>query len=267
MLSGSDHQFAGAAVRDITATSTCTTTAQGDFHRWCQQMGMLPQAAPGWMSICRQPKACCLLYLTSVIMYLVSFGALYVGSLPSPGWTRTAAQLLLSVLGLASMAGMYRQGPEFAKSRLSKCILVGTMSSLVWNAVLSQTGAEDELPFGSSSVHILVGCLGVFFLTLGSLSGGVAAAHPAQPYTSIRTPAAEAATFALRQGNYLTDFGLVRVLLVHVRLPCRIVAILDCGCGALPPRPQLTLRVSPCGHPQRCTVILLIVTDSADGAG
>lgn len=227
MLLGSYCQFPEAAAREIAASITCTSTAHSDFHTWCQQMGMLPQAAPGWMSICRQPKACCLLYLISAIMYLVSFGVLSLGGVPSPGWKRIAGQAVMSLSGLYLMAKIYRQGPAVAKRRLYKFLIVGILAPVLLNVTLSQTDRENGVPFGGRSLYILVGCVGAFFLITAGLSGGVAAAHPAEPHASIRTPIVEAAIMTLRIGNYLTDFGLVRVLLDRVRHPSWIVA---CGC-------------------------------------
>lgn len=244
VLLGSYHQFPDAAAPDsVTTTTACTSTAHRDFDAWCQQMGMLPQAAPGWMSICRQPKACCLLYLASAVIYLASFGVLSLGGVPSPGWERVTGFAIMSLSGLCLMAKMYRHGPAVAKRRLSKCLIAGVLSPVLLNGALSQADRENGVPFGDRSLYVLGACVGVFFLTLAGLSGGLAAAHPAEPHASIRAPIVEAAVRTLRIGNYLTDFGLVAVLLDYVRHLSWIVAG---GCG--PPR---ILRPSRCCHQER----------------
>lgn len=180
-------------------------------------MGMLPQAATGWMSICRQPKACCLLYFTSGIMYNLAFLLIHFVSVASPLWDRIAVQTFMTMAGSAYLVMMYRQGPVFAKSRLSKFLSTCIILSIFGHIAIGRTVPESEGPFGNRSLSFLASSAAAFPLACSGLCGGIASAHPAQPHHNLRPPILEAAVLSLRVGNYMTDFGLVSVILDHVR--------------------------------------------------
>lgn len=221
--SGPDNSCASSVPRGCSARPTeCCGLSHSIFHRWCLPMGMLPQAATGWMLICRQPKACCLLYFTSGIMYNVAFLLINVVSVASPPsasrlWDRIAVQTLFSMAGFAYLVMMYRQGPAFAKSRLSKVLSTCIILSIFGHVAIGRTVPESEAPFGNRSLETLASSATAFFLACAGLCGGIASAHPAIPHQNLRPPIMEAAVLSLRVGNYMTDFGLVSVILDHVR--------------------------------------------------
>eukprot|EP00892_Ulva_mutabilis_P012487 jgi/Ulvmu1/9610/UM054_0040.1 len=204
---------------DNTRSATSPTPAN-EFQDWCNSMGMLPEAASGWVSLCRQPKQCCLLFFASEVAFCLIFGILYVGATPWPNWRAAAVHGVLSIGTGMYMWGMYRMGPAFARSTRSKWLTTLCLVTLGSQIGFSFAVPDHNKPFQDRMLATVFGGLGGWFLILAGMCGAVAAAHPLHPHSSVRTPIAEATLIALRIMNTLTDIGLIPVMLHTVEGQC-----------------------------------------------
>ena len=203
-------------VTTLTQPDNITSTEE-EMRRWCCAVGMRPEAASGWMAICRQPKQCCLLYIASAIAFNAVFAILYIGGRPWPSWKGIIPQTLQTGFTAIFAWHMFKLGPAFARSTLSYCLNFLITSCVGCQATLSLTGSDADILFQSRTLGAVVGGVATFFLILAGLTGAVAATHPARPHDSVRTPITEALLATLRIGNTWTDVVVARVMLQQAR--------------------------------------------------
>lgn len=212
-----DRLGARAGLSVMSGTQPKTPPApEEEFQQWCMRMGMLPEAAISWMTICRKPKQCFVVYLASEVAFCLIFGVVYVGGMPWPNWRGTVLQGLNTIGTVAYAWRMYRTGPAFARSRSSRWLARFRILPVLTQMALSQAASDHDMPFQSRALTAITAGLGGWCLILAGMCGAVAAAHPPQPYDSVRTPVTEASLTTLRILSTVTDFGVVRVILQQV---------------------------------------------------
>lgn len=210
-------------------------------------MGMSPEAAHSWLQICKQPKSCAYACIASTIMYTAICGVLYVGGMPWPFWQTLVPQTSLSVSNAVYVYGLHRQGPAFVKCMLGKVLVAMDVVALLCLLIVQVMLPEEDAPFGSPLKTLPGQIAATFFIFVAALTGGVAEAHPAEPYLDLRTPLIDAGIATIRCANTTTDMGFIQVLLGQVSSivhRCQLDPALSAN---------LQLGMGPdCNSPQNC---------------
>lgn len=166
------------------------------------------------MRICANPVAAIAVYFSSLLLSLVMYAVMFTVELR---WLTFIPGLILVAAGALKATGMFFSGPAFATQPISAVLLQLMLLSCVFLQVVTFVGPHDYVPF--QSIAVATPCLMIsnFFMAWSGECGGIAANVPAKPHATLFKPATEAGLITLRVMNSMTDFALVRVMLMQAR--------------------------------------------------